>query len=198
MAIIRVGDDLIDEETGEYAGLADFKLPDALETESDLIGFMEALMKEESNLIAKKAELAAVVKNCESIIQRASRRIEWLRYKYEQNATAIAIAALPRRKDGSYQSKTWTCPWGKVSVRDVAGTLEISDPDSALEWCKSYAPEAIKVTEKVLVSPLKECLDMESFKSGDVSSLPKGINYIPERQSVTFTTIKERMFEDEA
>jgi len=195
MAIIRVGDELIDEETGEYAGPADFKLPDALEDESDLVGFMEILMKAESNLASKKAELAVVIKNCESMVQKASRRVEWLRYKYEQNATLIALNALPRRDDGSYRSKTWTCPWGQMSMREVKPTIEIVDQDAALSWCREWIPEAIKVTEKVLITPIKE----EVLKEGDESLIPDCFRYVPARQSVTFTTIgKEKMEENEA
>ncbi len=44
MPIIRVGDDLIDDETGEYAGPADSTLPDVLETDEHLGLFMRRVM----------------------------------------------------------------------------------------------------------------------------------------------------------
>lgn len=195
MAMVLNGYYLIDDETGEYGGVVDFKLPDTLETEDDLIGYMQVLLTEESNLAARKAELATVVANCERMVQQASRRVEWLRHRYEQNATALAVNALPKKPDGTYRTKTWTCPWGQVSLREVKPTVEIVDPDAALSWCREWVPEAIKVTEKVLITPVKEALLSDTT---DEALIPDCFRYVPARDSVTIKTIGKELSSEEA
>jgi hypothetical protein len=192
MALVRVGDDLFDDETGEYAGPADSTLPDVLETEEHLIVWMRRLMLAESAVAARKKELAAVIANCEALVSKAQARVDWLMHKHSTQATAIAESLYPRKSDGTYRSKTYQSPWGKVSSRTIKGGLAISDPAKALEWCMDNAPQAIKVSESVLVSKLPEW-------NSETMEIPNGFEYRHPRESVTFTTIgKERMDEDEA
>ena len=189
MPIIRVGDDLIDDDTGEYAGPADTRLPNQLEDENDLLIFMKSLMEAESRLMARRSQLKTVIENCERMVKREEERVNWLKHRYELNAKAIAQSQLPRKKDGTYASKTFTCPWGRVSFRDVKPTIAIQDEDAALNWCKSNLPVAVKVVEKVLITPLKD-----EFLRGDEIplDLPDFVTYVEGRQSVTFTTVDSK------
>lgn len=187
MALIRVGDDLVDEETGEYAGPADTTLPEALATESDLVAFMHRLSDAEARLQAKRMQLDAVIENCRKMLKREEDRVSWLRRKYEMDARSIAYSMLPRKKDGSFSAKTFTCPWGQVSFREVKPTIEILDEQAALSWAIENLPSAIRVKETVLVTPIKE-----QFIEGNDLKKPLPANcfgFVEGRQVATFTTV---------
>ena len=187
MAIIRIGDDLIDEETGEYAGPANTYLPEELSTEDDLIAFMHRLSDAESRLQAKRIQLESVIENCRKMLKREEDRVEWLKRKHEVNARLIAYSMLPRKKDGSFAVKSFTCPWGTVSFREVKPTITVDNETDALEWCMEHLPSAIKVKESILLTPLKERLLNENY--GLDEPLPPGMGYVEGRQVATFTTL---------
>lgn len=187
MAIIRVGDDLVDEETGEYAGPADTTLPEALQTSDDLVAFLHRLSDAEARLQAKRMQLDAVIENCTKMLKREEDRVEWLKRKYELDARSIAYEMLPRKKDGTFATKTFTCPWGQVAFREVKPTIEVLDETQALEWAMENMPRAVKVKETVLITPIKE-----EFIQGDslVKPLPGNcFGFIEGRQVATFKTI---------
>jgi len=188
MAIVQVGEDLIDEETGEYAGPANTTLPDALETIDDVIAFLHRLMQAQSRLESKRMELDSIIEHCRTMVKREEDRVNWLLKKHESNARLIAMSELPRRKDGSFASKTFTCPWGKISYVDVMPSVYVTDEAKALEWCRIHKPDAIKVSEKILVTPLKS----HFIEGGDlVDELPDGFALKEGRQSATIKTIVE-------
>lgn len=181
MAIIQVGDDLIDDETGEYAGPAESTL-ESVETEDDLVVFMRHLMVAESNLEARKRQLETVIENCRSLVRREERRVEWLRRRFEQSAAAVADELLPRKKDGTLATKKWSCPYGTYQRRTVPASVSVVDDEAAVEWCHENAPSAVKTTEKVLVGQVKDLL----LSREDV---PECFTIVPARESVTFSTL---------
>lgn len=187
MAIIQVGQDLVDEETGEYAGPANTYLPDELSTEDDLIAYMHRLSDAESELRAKQLQLEAVIENCRKMVKRHEDRIAWLKRKHEANARYIAYSMLPRKKDGTFATKTFTCPWGNVAFRESKPTIAIENETRALEWCLENMPSAIKVKESILITPLKErFLGKDNSLSGQ---LPPGFEYVEGAQTATFKTL---------
>jgi len=179
MKLIRVGDELIDEETGEYAGPVDTTLPEYIENEEHLVLFMRRLMDAEIQLEAKKRELDIVIENCRKLVKAQEARVNWLRFRYEASATNIAHNALPRRQDGSFRSKTWTCPWGQVAFREVKPTVEIVDEEAAIEWAEQNAPDAVKTSKRVFLTPLKEALQT-------IKELPTCFKPVPGKEAVTF------------
>lgn len=186
MAIIEVGEDLIDEETGEYAGPANITLPDALETYEDLVAYMHRLNNAESRLQASRMQYDSVLEHCRKLVAKEEARVEWMKRRYEADARAIAYAQLPRKKDGSFASKTVTMPWGTIAFRDVKPTVRIVNDTTALAWAEANMPEAVKVKKSVLVSPVKEYFLENQFE------LPDGFELVEGYQSVSFTTIKYR------
>lgn len=187
MAIIKVGDDLIEEETGEYAGPADTTLPDELDSESDLLAFLHRLSNAEARLESKRIQLDAVIENCRKMLKKEEDRVAWLRRRYELQARLIAMDCLPRTRDGKLASKTFTCPWGQVQFRELKPTIEVLDEDAALQWSEKYCPDAVKVKKSVLITPLKaHFIDGEHLKA----ELPEGFGFIESRQSMSITTVK--------
>lgn len=192
MAIVRIGDDLIDDETGEYAGPADTTLPEALQTSEDLVAFLHRLSDAEARLQAKRLQLDAVIENCRKMLKRDEDRVAWLKRKYELDAQSLAFQELPRKKDGTFASKTFTCPWGQVSFREVKPTIEILDEDKAFEWAIENLPSAIKIKETVLITPIKE-----QFIEGNELKKPlpasNAFGFVEGRQTATITTlVKEK------
>lgn len=184
----RIGDDLFDIETGEYAGPADNTLPKGpLETEEDLLAFMNRVNRAESDLMAEQFRLKAIIENCERMVELKRKRVEWLNAMYQTSAAQIAESLLPRKADGSYRTKTYTCPWGQVSFRDVKPKVVVENQQLAVNWAKDNAPDAVKVVESILVSKLPEALVTEWVNSEE-SKTPFGFSIEPGRQSVTVKT----------
>lgn len=185
----RIGDDLFDVETGEYAGPADNTLPKGpLETEEDLLAFMNRINRAESDLVAERVRLKAIIDNCERMVELKRKRVEWLTAMYQNSAAQIAESLLPRKADGSYRSKTYTCPWGQVAFRDVKSKVVVDNQQLAVAWAKEHAPDAVKVVESVLVSKLPDDKVAEWVDSEDHNT-PWGFTIEPGRQSVTLKTV---------
>lgn len=189
LKVERIGDDLFDVETGEYAGPADNTLPKGpLETEEDLLAFMNRINRAESDLLAEKVRLDAVIANCQKMLDLKKKRVEWLSAMYQNSAAEIAQSMLPRKADGSFRSKTYTCPWGQIAFRDVKPKVVVDNQQLAVAWAKLNAPDAVKVVESVLVSKLPEDKVIEWVDSQD-NNTPWGFTIEPGRQSVTLKTV---------
>lgn len=189
MAIERIGDDLFDTETGEYAGPANNSLPDrALQTEEELLAYMNRLSSAEADVLAETKRLEAVVANVEKLLALKKRRVEWLKARYELSANDVAEGLLPRKPDGTFRSKTYTCPWGQVAFREVKPKVVVANPDLAVAWAKTFAPDAVKVAESVLVSKIPQDLVNEWLTSEDQFT-PWGFSIEPGRTSVKVTTV---------
>lgn len=191
MPIERIGDDLFDTETGEYAGPANSNLPDrALETEEELLAYMNRLSSAEADVLAETKRLQAVVANVEKLLALKNRRVEWLKARYELSANDVAEGLLPRKPDGTFRTKTYTCPWGQVAFREVKPKVVVNNQQLAVAWAKDHAPEAIKTVESVLVSKLPETFIERwagyEFGNGDT---PWGFAIEPGRTSVKVTTV---------
>ena len=191
MPIERIGDDLFDTETGEYAGPANSNLPDrALETEEELLAYMNRLSSAEADVLAETKRLQAVVANVEKLLALKNRRVEWLKARCELSANDVAEGLLPRKPDGTFRTKTYTCPWGQVAFREVKPKVVVNNQQLAVAWAKDHAPEAIKTVESVLVSKLPETFIERwagyEFGNGDT---PWGFAIEPGRTSVKVTTV---------
>lgn len=191
MPIERIGDDLFDTETGEYAGPANSTLPDRpLETEEELLAYMNRLSSAEADVLAEAARLQAVVANVEKMLALKNRRVEWLKARYERSASEVAQNLLPRKPDGTFRSKTYTCPWGQVAFREVKAKVVVDSPGLAVAWAKHHAPDAVKVVESVLVSKLPEA-NVAHWLANGSGSAPLGFQVEPARQSVKVTTVSD-------
>jgi len=191
MPIERIGDDLFDTETGEYAGPANSTLPDRpLETEEELLAYMNRLSSAEADVLAESKRLQAVIANVEKMLALKNRRVEWLKARYERSASEVAEGLLPRKADGSYRTKTYTCPWGKVAFTSVKPKVVIQSQELAVRWAKEHAPEAVKVAESVLVSKLPETF-IERWAAKEWAEDSIAFTIEPARQSVKVTTVSD-------
>jgi len=191
MAIIQIGEDLFDEETGEYAGAANPGwLPAVLETEDDLINYMRILMEAESSALAEEMKYKSVVANVQKIVKRKTSKVKYLRDMYQGQVKKLVEQILPRDRDGNFRTKTYRNPWGKVALREQKTKLAISDSGMALRFAQQECPQAIKTTESILVSMIPDTVKDKLFNDASVAEA-YGFHVIEGDNSVAITTIEE-------
>ena len=180
--------ELWDEETGEYAGPASSWIKGD-ETPEDLaLLVMRKRMDIEASIMAEKAKMEAVMENFRKMIGKHQARLEWLEMHYGKELEAYAMSQLPRKADGTYKVKTWTCPYGTVAFRTVAPKVAVEAEDVALDWARKNCPSAIKLKESILVSQLPEPIKAAMLEHPD-DAKKAGFVVHPEAQAVTIKTI---------
>ena len=102
------------------------------------------------NELVARRDLILAVANEEA--RKLAVQIAWLEERFQ---TGLAIFALDKIE--GTKSRSFVLPCGvKLAVRNSPAHIEIADENSALEWAKSFMPEAVKTTERVLVSELSK------------------------------------------
>jgi hypothetical protein len=121
----------------------------------------------------------AILANCQAIIGKQVRRLDWLQKQYDAQLQDYAMSQLPRKADGTLKVKTWTCPYGTVSFRTIAERVKVVDEEETVAWLMHHNPEAIKTKHTVLVSKLSDFATVHA----------PGIEIIPASESVTIKTV---------
>lgn len=147
---------LYDPETGEYVGPKSKWLNPEIKDESDALSVMRAIADCKAKQLSIKAKYDLLIKQQEAELKRLTGREQWLMATYENQLGRYAEANLPRKADGSYRIKTLCLPWGSIAVRETLARIVPVNTELAVSWVKEHAPEALKVTESVLVSKLPE------------------------------------------
>ena len=179
MSFDVIDGELWDTETGEYAGPASGWI-NGNETAEDLaLLVMRKRMDIEAAIDAETAKMHAILANCQAIIGKQSRRLDWLQRQYDAQLQDYALSQLPRKADGSLKVKTWTCPYGTVSFRTIAERVKVVDEEETVAWLMHHNPEAIKTKHTVLVSKLSDFATVHA----------PGIEIIPASESVTIKTV---------
>jgi hypothetical protein len=150
------------------------------ETGEDLaLLVMRKRMDIEAAIDAETAKMHAILANCQAIIGKQSRRLDWLQRQYDAQLQDYALSQLPRKADGSLKVKTWTCPYGTVSFRTIAERVKVVDEEETVAWLIEHNPEAVKTKHTVLVSKLSDFATVHA----------PGIEIIPASESVTIKTV---------
>jgi hypothetical protein len=111
---------------------------------------MERLMEADAAIYGDLARLAAVTEHIQSRIKEQSRRRDWLRARFASELEQYAAGQLCGQK-----ARTLVLDHGKIAFRKTPGSTTVTDMTAAVEWAKQNAPDALKITETVLVTPLK-------------------------------------------
>jgi hypothetical protein len=171
--------ELWDEETGEYAGPASGWIK-GNETPEDLaLLVMRKRMDIEAAIDAETAKMHAILANCQAIIGKQTRRLDWLQRQYDAQLQDYALSQLPRKADGTLRVKTWTCPYGTVAFRTVAEKVRVVDEEQAVAYLMHHDPDAVKTKHTVLVSKLSDFATIHA----------PGLEIIPASESVTIKTV---------
>jgi hypothetical protein len=179
MSFDVIDGELWDTETGEYAGPASGWIT-GNETAEDLaLLVMRKRMDIEAAIDAETAKMHTILANCQAIIGKQVRRLDWLQKQYDAQLQEYALSQLPRKADGTLKVKTWTCPYGTVSFRTIAERVKVVDEEETVAWLMHHNPEAIKTKHTVLVSKLSDFATVHA----------PGIEIIPASESVTIKTV---------
>jgi O6-methylguanine-DNA--protein-cysteine methyltransferase len=179
MSFDVIDGELWDTETGEYAGPASGWITGEESPEDLALLVMRKRMDIEAAIDAETAKMHAILANCQAIIGKQSRRLDWLQRQYDAQLKEYALSQLPRKADGSLKVKTWTCPYGTVSFRTIAERVKVVDEEETVAWLMHHNPEAIKTKHTVLVSKLSDFATIHA----------PGIEIIPATESVTIKTV---------
>lgn len=173
--------ELWDTETGEYAGPASGWITGEESPEDLALLVMRKRMDIEAAIDAETAKMHAILANCQAIIGKQSRRLDWLQRQYDAHLKEYALSQLPRKADGTLKAKTWTCPYGTVTFRSLASKIKIVDgqEEEVVAYLLEHHPHAVKTKHSVLVSMLSDIT---------LEQVP-GIEIIPASESVTIKTV---------
>jgi len=108
------------------------------------------LMDADAAILAEQTRLAVITENIQARIKGHTQRRDWLRARFAGELEQYAAGQLTGQK-----ARTLVLDHGKISFRKTPGSTTIIDMAAAVEWAKQNAPDALKITESVLVSPLK-------------------------------------------
>lgn len=145
----------IDAETGEVVEYVGVQEGFEVNSNESFEWVMEKIQSEQSDIAALNARKAALVANIDKMIRNHQQRENSLIFRFENELVHYAKENLPKGK------KTFTCPYGSVSFRASAEKLEVTNDELALSWAKDHCPEAIKVTEKFLISQVPQQIKSE-------------------------------------
>jgi O6-methylguanine-DNA--protein-cysteine methyltransferase len=174
-----INGEMFDEETGEYAGPASGWITGEESPEDLALLVMRKRMDIEAAIDAETAKMHAILANCQAIIGKQSRRLDWLQKQYDAQLKEYALSQLPRKADGTLKVKTWTCPYGTISFRTLAERVKVIDEEETVAWLMEHNPEAIKTKHTVLVSKLSDFATIHA----------PGIEIIPATEMVTIKTV---------
>ncbi len=145
---------LVDEATGEIVGHVEeterFHVHDQGSAEWVLSKWFEA----DSELAALEARKKVLLANIDAMQRDHQRRLDWLNLRFGDELREWARTEL----EGS-KSRTLKTVFAKLSFRKLKAKLLVHDEEKAVAWAKVNQPQAVKTTEKLLVSMLENVYD---------------------------------------
>jgi hypothetical protein len=152
--IVEIDGDLYDEETGEYAGPASRYIDGAADTEEKVLQVMRKHMDLVADIEATKIKHEAILANIKVEMARKESRLDWLLRQYQADLEHYVHQTLPRDKEGNLKTKTWSCPWGKISFRTTIKRKTISDQEAYVKWCvENNRLDLLKLTPMIQTIP---------------------------------------------
>ena len=151
----------VDPETGEITGMAEqFAV-----TDRDSLNWVLGKLSTLQNMIdADEARLQGYVERIRKQQAEKERARDWLMLKYGAQMEEVARQELEGGK-----KKTFTLDEGEITFRATKGSVNVVNEELALGWAHIHAKNAVKVSEKVLVSEipeeLREKLPVEAFEA---------------------------------
>ena len=170
---------LVNPETGEVVGLVDSTFHVTDEKTAEWV--MEKMQEEDAAALALTARLQAIQDNLSTLRKRHENRRSYLETKFADELTAFARTQL----DGKI--KSWTCPYGTVAFRSTPQGLKVSDEELALQFAKEFHPQAVKVTERFLISKLDK-VSKDYLAVDEKMRTDYGFEVVPAGETVSIKT----------
>jgi hypothetical protein len=179
------GDDwLYDTDTGEVLGHVEVTERFTVDSASAADWALELRSRIEGNIAGIDARIKALNEQLQALRKQEVRKLSWWEYRFGGSLIAFARAMLAGTK-----SRTARFTWGKVAFRTTPGRTQILDMTHAVQFVKTWDPDAVKVVESVTTKDVRNALAAASAATGeDLSrSLPFLIESGP-GESVTVST----------
>ena len=154
--IVIVDGYYIDADTGEVLGLVGQPTPWQPETLADAEWVMDKFQRADAEKLAIQARRAAIFEQLEAQEREVDGRRAYLESRF-----GAALQAIARRELSTAKIKTLKTTFGNLSFRIAPGSIKVLDTAKAVAWLRAVGlSEAVKVTETVLVTPLKDETDL--------------------------------------
>jgi len=184
---------ICDAETGEVLGLAEEPEQFRVQDEDSCNWVLKLMLNAEAELIAidnspEVLAADAVLRNAAEIRKKKQKKLDWLHKRFDAELGEFAKQQLEGKKE-----RTFKTILGSIALRVVRGGLRVADELAAIRWAYMAAPEAVKVTEKFLISEVpadtKEVIAL-SLKDPDSAapSLKEAFALEPDRETIKITT----------
>lgn len=138
---------LVDDETAEILGVAGRPATFEVTDLSSAEWVLERVQECDALVTADTLRLDAIKAQLEARIKDHKRRRAWLLRKWAGQLEEFA------RQNLLGKTKTLKTAFGSLSFRK--SPTRILPLDGALEWVKIHCPDAVKVEERILTTPLK-------------------------------------------
>jgi len=181
--LIRENGWVIDPNTGEVIGVYGWLEKGVVESEQDLWILQKKMLDVDSLIIGERAQLKRIQEMCEKRIKTLESRRSWMELRYGVTATEVARELLPRNK------KTYTSPYGEITFRSSKAKVKFTNQEAAVAWARTFAPDAIKTAETVLVSKIESQTITDLIQYSQIR--PDGCEIEPEGEVVKFVGLKE-------
>lgn len=138
----------IDPDTGEILGT---EKPEEWvpTTEKEVDWVMKKIFDAEAAEKHHLDRIEILTQNIQEMAKEEKRKADFLRYRY-----GGAIEHFAKNELESKKGKTLKMTYGQLSFRSSKGGLKVAIPSDVIEWARENAPNAIKITEKFLISDL--------------------------------------------
>ena len=167
----------VDDETGEILSVQP-EAPKFVVDDADKAEWvLKRLQEQDAALDAIAHQKQAILDNLSTMESRINSKRTGLLFRFKQELEDFARANLPAGK------KSWVCAYGTVQFRSSPARLKVSDPAIALEWARSEAIHAIKVSEEFQISKLTP-----EEKDHMMEHVPSGFDVTPASETVDIKT----------
>lgn len=170
----------IDPETGE---VLEFNAPPEFQV-NDVEAFewvMQKWQHEESEIVALEARKQAIIDNIDAMVRTHKQKVQSLKFRFENELAEFARNNMPKSK------KTFTTPYGSVAFRSTPEKLEATNEELALAWAKQHCEQAVKVTEKFLISMVPDSTKSK-LMANETDAILNGFQIKPAGETFTVKT----------
>lgn len=171
---------LIDADTGEIidaqenvvGDILDSEFPDGptasrpdfvVRTNPEADWVLQCYQEVDSEIDRLQRLKKARIEQIDLMIKEQARRRRWLDRRFLTDLQQFAERALAVAR-----KKSILLTFGTLGFRKGHSGYVVNDPVLAVEWAKTYAPDAVKVTESLLVSKLPDdpmCLEHAPYRA---------------------------------
>jgi len=149
--IQRVGDWLVDVETGEIVSHLRADADWQPTSETDVEWILGLFLEEETAIYAREKQKQTILANLTAIQQSHERRLDWLRRRF-----AGALEQFARDQLDGQKKRSLRFAAGALRFRKTQPKRIVHDEKAAIAWAREHLPTAIAVSERLLVSDLPD------------------------------------------